>query len=143
MHSGPSASGASCSTAGFAIVSECSAVPLFTQERSREAVPGWLISGQSKSQQRRFNRKGAHMDTMASQSLDDVDRFGMADEAEQRRSAEHSKACSVQHRIEPLPISLKSSGRYGEPLRVAERRPADPQRGTRNSPWSQLSAHAH
>src|SRR5260370_27617786 len=116
MHSGPSASGASCSTAGFAIVSECSAVPLFTQERSREAVPRLLISGQSKSQPMRFTRKRAHMDTMASQSLDDVDRFGMADEAEQRRSAEHSKARSHQHLIEPLPIPLKSSRPYSEPV---------------------------
>src|SRR3984893_2159068 len=140
MHSGPSASGASCSTAGSAIVSECSVAVSFPRKRDRETLPCHLISGQPKSQPLRFIGKDAHMDTMASQFLDDVDRLGMPGEAEQRRSAEHGKARGFQHGIEPLPTGLKARGRRGKPWCVAERRLADRECGARNCPRSELGA---
>ena len=65
---------------------------------------------------------------MAAQPLGELDRFDMAGKAEERCSAEHSKACSVEHGIEALLIRRKTGGRLGEPTRVRERRLAYPQR---------------
>jgi hypothetical protein len=69
------------------------------------------------------------VDTVAPQSFGEHRRCGMTGKAEERCSAKHGKVCSFQHGIEPVPIRLKPGDRLGEPMRVAERRLADPQRG--------------
>ena len=74
----------------------------------------------------RFARKGANMDTIASQALNDLHCLEMTGKAKKRRAAEYRKARSFQRSIEPPPIRLKTDRRPGKPTRVTERGLADP-----------------
>src|SRR5229473_4097431 len=70
---------------------------LFCWKRGSETLPCLLISGHSKSQPLRFARKGANMDTIASQALNDLHCLEMTGKAKKRGAAEYRKARNFQH----------------------------------------------